>query len=91
MAAVRVRLFHELKTAAGSSEITVTANNIGELVRTLAEKHGEMTKNVLFDHEGHFREYAFIYINNILQKPVDMSVPLKDGDVILVIPPVSGG
>jgi len=32
-----------------------------------------------------------VYINNILLKPVDMSVPLKDGDVILVIPPVSGG
>lgn len=91
MASVRVRLFHELRTAAGSGEITVTANNVAELVRTLAEKHGEMTKNVLFDREGRFREYAFIYINNVLQKPVDMSVPLKDGDVILVIPPVSGG
>jgi len=88
---VRVRLFHELRTAAGSGETTVTANNIGELVRTLAEKYGEMTKNVLFDREGHFREYAFIYVNNILQKPVDMSAPLKDGDVVLVIPPVSGG
>ena len=88
---MRVRLFHELRTVARSGEITITADNVGELLRMLAEKYGEVTRNVLFDREGRFREYAFIYINNILQKPVDTSVPLKDGDVILVIPPVSGG
>lgn len=91
MASVRVRLFHELRTTAGAGEITVTANNIGELLQTLAERYGGMTRNVLFDNEGRVREYAFVYINNILQKPLDMSVPLRDGDVVLVIPPVSGG
>ena len=91
MASVKVRLFHELRTAAGGGEITVTTNNMGELLRTLAEKYGKTPRNVLFDAEGRLREYVFVYINNALQKPVDMSVPLKDGDVILVIPPVSGG
>jgi len=88
---VKVRLFHELRTAAGGGEITVTANTLGELLRTLADRYGEMTRNVLFDCEGRVRQYAFVYINNTLQKPLDMSVPLKDGDVVLVIPPVSGG
>jgi len=91
VASVKVRLFHELRTAAGGGEITVTADNMGELLRTLAEKYGKTPRNVLFDAEGRLREYVFVYINNALQKPVDMSVPLKDGDVILVIPPVSGG
>ena len=91
MASVKVRLFHELRTAAGGGEIAMTATNLGELLRTLAEKYGEMTRNVLFDREGRVRQYAFVYINNILQKPLDMSVPLRDGDVVLVIPPVSGG
>ena len=67
------------------------AKNVGELLQVLGERYGKTPRNVLFDGEGHFRDYAFVYINNILQKPVDMSVPLKDGDVILVIPPVSGG
>ena len=91
MATVKVRLFHELRTAAGGGEITVTADNVGELLRTLGERYGRTPRNVLFDEAGHLREYAFVYINNVLQKPVDMSVLLKDGDVILVIPPVSGG
>ena len=91
MATVKVRLFHELRTAAGGGEITVTADNVGELLRILSERYGRTPRNVLFDEAGHLREYAFVYINNVLQKPVDMSVPLKDGDVILVIPPVSGG
>ena len=91
MASVKVRLFHELRTAAGGGEITVDADNVGELLRVLGERYGKTPRNVLFDGEGHLREYAFVYINNVLQKPVDMSVPLKDGDVILAIPPVSGG
>ncbi len=91
MASVTVRLFHELRTAAGAGEITATADNVGELLRTVAERCGEMTKNVLFDREGRVREYAFVYINNVLQKPLDMSAPLRDGDIVLIIPPVSGG
>jgi MoaD family protein len=91
MASVKVRLFHELRTAAGGGEITVNADNVRELLRVLGERYGKTPRNVLFDGEGHLREYVFVYINNVLQKPVDMSVPLKDGDVILVIPPVSGG
>jgi MoaD family protein len=86
-----VRLFHELRTAAGSGEITVTGNTLGELLRTLADRYGKMERNVLFDETGRLREYVFVYINKTLQKPLDMSVPVNDGDVILVIPPVSGG
>ena len=91
MASVKVRLFHELRTAAGGGEITVNADNVRELLRVLGERYGKTPRNVLFGGEGHLREYAFVYINNVLQKPVDMSVRLKDGNVILVIPPVSGG
>ena len=91
MATVKVRLFYELRTAAGSGEITVTADNVAELLRILSERYGKTPRNVLFNDEGRLRDYAFVYINNVLQKPVDMSVPLKNGDVILVIPPVSGG
>ena len=91
MASVKVRLFHQLRTAEGKGEVTVTAGTVGELLRALVERYGESARNVLFDAKGNFRDYAFVYINNTLQKPVDMSLPLKDGDVILVIPPVSGG
>lgn len=91
MASVKVRLFHELRTAAGGGEITLAADNLGGLLRTVDERYGGLTRNVLFDVKGRIREYAFVYINNVLQKPLDMSVPLKDGDVVLIVPPVSGG
>lgn len=91
MASVKVRLFHQLRTAEGKGEVTITASTVGELLRTLVERYSESARNVLFDAKGNFRDYAFVYINNTLQKPVDMSAPLKDGDIILVIPPVSGG
>ena len=91
MATVKVRLFYELRTAAGSGEIDVDAINVAELLRMLSERYGKTPRNVLFNDEGRLRDYVFVYINNVLQKPADMSVPLKNGDVILVIPPVSGG
>jgi len=91
LASVRVRLFHQLRTAEGKGEVTITAGTVGELLRALVERYGESARNVLFDAKGNFRDYAFVYINNTLQKPIDMSLPLRDGDVILVIPPVSGG
>ena len=67
MASVNVRLFHELRTAAGSGEITMTANTLGELLRTLADRYGKMESNVLFDETGRLREYVFVYINKVLQ------------------------
>lgn len=91
MPLVKVRLFHELRTAAGKGEVSITANTLGELLRSLAESYGGSARDVIFDAEGGLREYAFVYLNNVLQKPLDMSVQLEDGDVVLVIPPVSGG
>ena len=91
MASVKVRLFHQLRTAEGKGEVTITAGTVGELLQALVERYGESARNMLFDAKGNFRDYAFVYINNTLQKPIDMSLPLRDGDVILVIPPVSGG
>jgi MoaD family protein len=91
LASVTVRLFHQLRTAEGKGEVTITASTVGELLRILVERYGDSARNMLFDAKDNFRDYAFVYINNTLQKPVDMSLPLKDGDVILVIPPVSGG
>jgi len=91
VASVRVWLFHELRTAAGTGEITVNAGTLGELLRTLADRYEKIQRNVLFDETGRLREYAFVYVNKVLQKPLDMSVPLRDGDLVLVIPPVSGG
>jgi MoaD family protein len=91
VASVKVRLFHELRNAAGQGEIAITASNLGELFRNLVDRYGKSARDVLFDSGGNIREYAFIYVNKTLQKPLDMSVPLKDGDIILIIPPVSGG
>jgi MoaD family protein len=91
MATVKVRLFYELRTSAGSGEIDVDADNVAELLQILSERYGKTPRNVLFNDEGRLRDYVFVYINSVLQKPVDMSVPFKNGDVILVIPPVSGG
>jgi MoaD family protein len=91
LALVTVRLFHQLRTAEGKGEVTITASTVGELLRILVERYPDSARNMLFDAKGNFRDYAFVYINNTLQKPVDMSLSLKDGDIVLVIPPVSGG
>jgi sulfur-carrier protein len=87
---VKVRLFHELRTNVGQSELELEANTLNELVQILIRRYSSM-KELLFDSQGKFREYIFVYINNVVQAPTILSRKLNDGDLILLVPSAAGG
>lgn len=87
---VKVRLFHELRTNVGQSELELEANTLNELVQILIQRYSSM-KELLFDSQGKFREYIFVYINNAVQAPTILSRKLNDGDLILLVPSAAGG
>ena len=89
-AKVKVRLFHELRSALGQSELELEANTLNDLVSSLISKHPSV-KEVLFDPNGKLRSYTTFYINNTAQNPPELARKLNDGDLILLVPTAAGG
>lgn len=89
-AKVRVRLFHELRSSVGQSELEVEGNTLNDVLQNLINKHGPL-KDLLFDPHGELRGHTLFYINNLAQNPPDFSRKPKDGDLVLLVPPAAGG
>jgi MoaD family protein len=87
---VTVRLFHELRTALGESEIEVEADTIGDLIASLISRKNTV-REVIYDSKGKVRAYTTVYINNAAQNPTDFSQKLNDGDLVLLVPTAAGG
>ena len=87
---VKVRLFHELRTNVGQSELELEANTLNELIQTLIQRYSTL-KELLFDSQGKLRGYMFFYINNAVQDPPSLSRKLNDGDIVLLVPSAAGG
>ena len=87
---VTLRLFHELRTILGESELKVEADSIGDLIATLISKNNSV-REVIYDSKGKIRAYTTVYINNTAHNPMDFSQKLKDGDLILLVPTAAGG
>jgi len=89
-AKVKVRLFHELRSNVGQSEIELEANTLTEMLQSLIDKHGGL-RDLLFDSKGNIQRHILIYVNNVVQTPSEFSRKLNDGDLVLLIPPAAGG
>lgn len=87
---VTVRLFHELRTRIGQSEVGIEADTLNAVVQSLISEHGD-ARNLLFDDKGELRHNVMFYVNNSIQNPPDLSRKLNDGDLILLVPPAAGG
>ena len=89
MPSVTVRLFQELRSIAGVGELGITASSVNDVLNEISSRFGERARDLLFNAKGQFREYSLVYVNNQLRS--DFAAPLRDGDVVLLIPPAGGG
>jgi MoaD family protein len=87
---VKIRLFHELRSAIGESELEIEANTLNDVVGALINRQRSV-KDVLFDSQGKLRGYILFYVNNKVQNPPHLTEKLSDGDLILLIPTAAGG
>ena len=92
MAQVRVDLLGVLSSLAGERRVSLEAATLQQAIETLAADKGEEFKTRLFDKNGEPRKFINIYVNardyRFLNK---LETELQDGDVISIIPAVSGG
>jgi MoaD family protein len=87
---VKVRLFHELRTALGESELELEADTISDLIASLISRNNSV-RELIFDTNGKIRAYITFYVNNTAQNPMDLSRKLNDGDLVLLVPTAAGG
>lgn len=89
-ARVTVRLFHELRTSLGQSEIQLQADTLNDVIQSLIAK-SEAVRDVIFDQHGKLRGYTTFYINNAAVNPPNLTRKLKDGDLVILVPTAAGG
>jgi len=90
VARVKVRLFHELLSSVGKSEIELEADTIGGLLQSLIQINAKV-REVIYDSHGDLRGNITFYVNNKILNPSDLSRKLNDGDLILIVPLAAGG
>ncbi len=92
MAKVKVRLFFDLISSSGASELEVEAVDLTSLISAMTRKMGKAFREPLYDLRGRPRPYSMVYHNGIAHSLKDTpNFNLKDGDVVLFVPAVGGG
>ncbi len=92
MASVSVELAGALARIAGEKRVTVEASLLGHVLNALASGHGEEFRDRLFDDGGRPRRFINIYVNGRDYRFLDkLDTVLRQGDVIALLPAVSGG
>jgi molybdopterin/thiamine biosynthesis adenylyltransferase/rhodanese-related sulfurtransferase/molybdopterin converting factor small subunit len=90
--AVTVRIPTPLRTlTAGADEVSVPAANVRSLIDALEERHRGI-KGQLCDADGKLRRFVNLYLNDEdIRFQQGLDTPLKNGDVVAIIPAIAGG
>ena len=77
---VRLLLFAAARQAAGTRQAEVVAATVGDVLEQARSRFGRPFSEVL--------DGSRVWLNG---EPSELSTPLRDGDEVAVLPPVSGG
>jgi len=77
--------------ADGAAELDVSAPNVGAALRQLEQSHPSLHRNIC-DETGSVRRHLNLFLNKShLRELQGLETPLSPGDVLFVLPAVSGG
>jgi len=88
---VRTLYFARLRELTGreEEELDVPENaTCADVVRFIADRYGDALRRYLFDESGSLRRGLAIALNG---EKVSPETPVREGDTVVVIPPISGG
>ena len=75
----------------GSDEVRVQGNTVGQALKALGAAHDGVLARIL-SPEGEPRQFVNIYLGSRNVRALDgLHTPVKDGDVVSIIPAVAGG
>jgi molybdopterin synthase sulfur carrier subunit len=91
---VLFRTFGHLTTITKGNQLEVefSGSTVDEFLRALIDRFGEPMKNVLYPRQGVFSDMLYVLINGKNMVYLDgPRTPVKEGDVISVLPMTAGG
>ena len=92
MAKVTVMIYTTLRKRLGISKLELRGRNVREILDRLCDYKKPEVENLIQDAEGHVRQHFVLTLNSeIIDNKRTASVPVKNGDILHVFPPVSGG
>ncbi|MGC8817484.1 MAG: MoaD family protein [Candidatus Hadarchaeum sp.] len=91
---VKVKFIGAFRDAAGVKEAEIEGvTNIDSLFKALVKRFGEKLKEEMFDPKtNRLLDWVFVSLNGkTIRLPEDLDTSLKDGDVVVIYPPLAGG
>ena len=87
-----VRIPTALRTlTGGASEVTVDGGTVGEILKSLDAAHPGMNER-LFDEAGSLRRFVNVFVAEEDIRFLDgVDTPVKEGNVLSIVPAVAGG
>jgi sulfur-carrier protein len=82
-----VRLRGQLEKLAGSSELTIAAGTVTEVLQELEQEHSGLEGWIL-DERGVLRRHINVFVNG---EPAEPDTALEEKDKIEILPAISGG
>jgi MoaD family protein len=75
----------------GAKEVEGSGGNVGEVLRSLAERH-PATQSQLFSEDGDLNRYVNVYLNDEDVRVLDgLDTGVTEGDTIVILPAMAGG
>ena len=75
----------------GEKEVGASGENVGEVLRSLAESH-PATESQLFASDGALNRYVNVYLNDEDVRVLDgLDTSVGEGDTLVILPAMAGG
>ncbi|HZE19166.1 MAG TPA: ubiquitin-like small modifier protein 1, partial [Candidatus Angelobacter sp.] len=75
----------------GSREVEVEGRTVGDALRNLVQRHGQLQKHLYAD-DGKLRSFVNIYVNDEDIRYLSKGeTPVQESDVLSIVPSVAGG
>lgn len=78
--------------AGGRAELQADAARVADALQSLTRDYPLLRRH-LFGEAGDLRAYVNVYLNQdeVRDLPAGVDTPLRDGDVLLILPSIAGG
>ena len=92
MARTLVMIYTTLRKKLGFSRCELESATVGEIIKKLCALKEPEARKIILDGEGKVKTHFVLTLNSeILDNGKVSRIKLKDGDILHIFPPVSGG